>query len=51
MYAQLLLDLFKFLNPFMRNAELTKPILFLYKVRQAHLPCHAVLYDMNKQIS
>ncbi|WAR11775.1 CNOT1-like protein [Mya arenaria] len=31
MYAQLLIDLFKFLHPFLRNAELTKPIHFLYK--------------------
>ena len=33
MYAQLLIDLFKFLSPFLRNADLTKPTHFLYKVR------------------
>ena len=32
MYAQLLIDLFKFLSPFLRNADLTKPTHFLYKV-------------------
>ncbi len=31
MYAQLLIDLFKFLTPFVRNAELTKPTQLLYK--------------------
>jgi CCR4-NOT transcription complex subunit 1 len=31
MYAQLLIDLFKFLGPFLRNAELTKPMQLLYK--------------------
>ncbi|KAK2193621.1 hypothetical protein NP493_11g11020 [Ridgeia piscesae] len=31
MYAQLLMDLFKFLTPFLRNAELTKPAQLLYK--------------------
>lgn len=31
MYAQLLIDLFKFLSPFLRNAELTKPSQILYK--------------------
>ncbi|XP_060561916.1 CCR4-NOT transcription complex subunit 1-like [Ruditapes philippinarum] len=31
MYAQLLIDLFKFLSPFLRNAELNKPTHFLYK--------------------
>ena len=34
MYAQLLMDLFKFLTPFLRNAELTKPAQLLYKVRK-----------------
>jgi len=34
MYATLLIDLFKFLAPFLRNAELTKPAQLLYKVRQ-----------------
>ena len=32
MYAQLLIDLFKFLTPFLRNAELTKATQMLYKV-------------------
>ena len=32
MYAQLLIDLFRFLAPFLRNAELTKPTQLLYKV-------------------
>lgn len=31
MYAQLLVDLFKFLSPFLRNAELTKPVHRLYR--------------------
>ena len=31
MYAQLLIDLFKFLTPFLRNAELSKPTQLLYK--------------------
>lgn len=31
MYAQLLVDLFKFLAPFLRNAELAKPVTLLYK--------------------
>lgn len=32
MYAQLLIDLFKYLAPFLRNAELAKPVTMLYKV-------------------
>lgn len=32
MYAQLLIDLFKYLAPFLRNVELTKPMQILYKV-------------------
>lgn len=36
MYAQLLIDLFKYLAPFLRNVELNKPMQILYKVR-AHL--------------
>jgi len=31
MYAQLLIDLFKYLAPFLRNAELAKPVTLLYK--------------------
>ena len=31
MYAQLLIDLFRFLSPFLRNADLTKPTQMLYK--------------------
>ena len=31
MYAQLLIDLFKFLTPFLRNAELSKATQLLYK--------------------
>lgn len=31
MYSQLLIDLFKYLAPFLRNAELAKPVQFLYK--------------------
>ncbi|CAM1310304.1 CNOT1 (predicted), partial [Pycnogonum litorale] len=31
MFAQLMIDLFKFLAPFLRNAELPKPIALLYK--------------------
>jgi CCR4-NOT transcription complex subunit 1 len=30
-YAQLLVDLFKFLGPFLRNADMTKPMQLLYK--------------------
>lgn len=32
MYAQLLISLFKFLAPFLRNVELAAPIQTLYKV-------------------
>lgn len=35
MYAQLLIDLFKFLAPFLRNVELNKPMQILYKVKKA----------------
>ncbi|XP_055387570.1 CCR4-NOT transcription complex subunit 1 [Condylostylus longicornis] len=31
LYSQLLLDLFKYLAPFLRNAELAKPVQLLYK--------------------
>jgi CCR4-NOT transcription complex subunit 1 len=31
LYAQLLIDLFKYLSPFLRNAELAKPVTMLYK--------------------
>ncbi|XP_066142150.1 CCR4-NOT transcription complex subunit 1 isoform X1 [Euwallacea fornicatus] len=31
LYAQLLIDLFKYLAPFLRNAELAKPVTMLYK--------------------
>jgi CCR4-NOT transcription complex subunit 1 len=31
MYSQLLVDLFKYLAPFLRNAELAKPVTVLYK--------------------
>ena len=31
MYSQLLIDLFKFLSPFLRNAELAKPVHRLYR--------------------
>lgn len=31
MYSQLLVDLFKYLAPFLRNAELAKPVTLLYK--------------------
>lgn len=31
MYSQLLMDLFKYLAPFLRNAELAKPVQLLYK--------------------
>ena len=30
-YAQLLIDLFNFLSPFLRNAELAKPVTILYR--------------------
>lgn len=32
MYAQLLIDLFKFLAPFLRNADLNRAMQVLYKV-------------------
>ena len=32
LFQQLLIDLFKFLAPFLRNAELSKPTHLLYKV-------------------
>ena len=41
MYAQLLMDLFKFLTPFLRNAELTKPAQLLYKVSWKCTGCPA----------
>ena len=31
MYAQLLMDLFKFMSPFLRNPELAKPVMLLYR--------------------
>lgn len=34
MYAQLLIDLFKYLAPFLRNVELAKPMQILYKVNE-----------------
>lgn len=37
MYAQLLIDLFKYLAPFLRNVELTKPMQILYKVINLNL--------------
>lgn len=37
LFHQLLIDLFKFLAPFLRNAELTKPTQLLYKVRHCPL--------------
>lgn len=37
MYAQLLIDLFKYLAPFLRNVELTKPMQILYKVKKCQL--------------
>jgi len=33
MYAQILIDLFKFLAPFLRNADLNRAMQVLYKVR------------------
>ena len=42
LFHQLLIDLFKFLAPFLRNAELTKPTQLLYKVRRtSHVDCLA----------
>lgn len=38
MYAQLLIDLFKYLAPFLRNVELNKPMQILYKVRSPRWP-------------
>lgn len=37
MYAQLLIDLFKYIAPFLRNVELSKPMQILYKVQHLHL--------------
>lgn len=42
MYAQLLISLFKFLAPFLRNVELAAPIQTLYKV--SVLTFHKDLY-------
>lgn len=42
MYAQLLIDLFKFLAPFLRNAELTKPTQLLYKVGSLRRPVQLI---------
>lgn len=42
MYAQLLIDLFKYLAPFLRNVELNKPMQILYKVLTV-LPSKACL--------
>lgn len=39
MYAQLLIDLFKYLAPFLRNVELNKPMQILYKVNSF---CHVI---------
>lgn len=39
MYAQLLIDLFKYLAPFLRNVELNKPMQILYKVSPPHQAC------------
>lgn len=41
LFQQLLIDLFKFLAPFLRNAELAKQTHLLYKVSNS--PCKYVL--------
>lgn len=41
MYAQLLIDLFKYLAPFLRNVELNKPMQILYKV--LNFFCHTLV--------
>lgn len=43
MYAQLLIDLFKYLAPFLRNVELNKPMQILYKVFILFFLCHALV--------
>ena len=39
LFHQLLIDLFKFLSPFLRNAELIKPTQTLYKVSVSLYVC------------
>ena len=48
LFQQLLIDLFKFLAPFLRNAELNKPTHLLYKVKHLlSLPFGDILVKMQ----
>lgn len=47
MYSMLLADLFKFLAPFLRNAELAKPLTMLYKVSLQYLHCETRKTDVQ----
>jgi len=51
MYATLLIDLFKFLAPFLRNAELTKPAQLLYKVSQSVQSCTQSITAVSSMFS
>ena len=51
MYAQLLIDLFKFLAPFLRNAELSKPTQLVYKVSQCSLLARVVACTFTASVS
>lgn len=47
MYAQLLIDQFRFLSPFLRNAELNKQSTeVLYTVTQPTLSCLQLIYEL-----
>lgn len=48
MYAQLLIDLFKYLAPFLRNVELTKPMQILYKVKNIYQLIDAIFNQSLK---
>ena len=51
MYAQLLIDLFKFLAPFLRNVELTKSVQILYKVSKREILVQTQQSMQNKPIT
>lgn len=50
LYHQLLIDLFQFLAPFLRNVELAKQTYLLYKVCMRKLHVMQVLYVFHFQI-
>jgi len=49
MYAQLLIDLFRFLSPFLRNADLTKPTQMLYKVSITQIFLYLHFSEINRE--